>query len=83
MQYAPALFRAESSRHVVLLLVLLLSEAASAAAIGRIAAESGVDPAGAATWSVPISVSAGRGGLRRISRCSLASHQSASVRAGQ
>lgn len=64
MPYLPALFRANSSRPVVLLAVLVLSEAASAAAIGRMAAESGVDPAGAATWSVPISVTAGRGGLR-------------------
>lgn len=47
-----------------LLAALLLSQTAAAAAIGRIAAESGVDPAGAATWSVPISVTAGRGGLR-------------------
>lgn len=47
-----------------LLFSLVLSEVAGAVAVGRIAAESGVDPAGAATWSVPISVTAGRGGLR-------------------
>lgn len=47
-----------------LLAALLLGQTAGAAAIGRIVAEYGVDPAGAATWSMPISVTAGRGGLR-------------------
>lgn len=77
MQYAVASFwpatqtvastgvlRAPLSRALGLLAALLLSQVAGAAAIGRIAAESGVDPAGAATWSVPINVTAGRGGLR-------------------
>ena len=63
MQYATdALIRVFRATGIVA--ALLLSQAAGAAAIGRIAAESGVDPAGAAIWSVPISVAAGRGGLR-------------------
>jgi len=41
-----------------------LSAAAGAVAVGRVAAEFGVDPLGAATYTVPISVAAGRGGLR-------------------
>jgi RHS repeat-associated protein len=45
-------------------LMALFASSAGAAAIGRIAAESGVDPAGAATWSMPVNVTAGRGGLR-------------------
>ena len=64
MQYAPALICAQLPRHALLLALLLLNEPASAAAIGRIAAESGVDPAGAATCKMTISVTAGRGGLR-------------------
>jgi RHS repeat-associated protein len=47
-----------------LLAAVLLNQAAGAAAVGRIAAGVGVDPAGAASWSVPIDVTAGRGGLR-------------------
>lgn len=70
MQYAAG-FRSTllATAHVLKLctsgfLMALLIESAGAAAIGRIAAESGVDPAGAATWSMPINVTAGRGGLR-------------------
>jgi RHS repeat-associated protein len=36
----------------------------AAAAVGRVAAEFGVDPAGAASYTLPIAVSPGRGGLR-------------------
>ena len=56
------------------LLSQLASSVASAAAVGRIAAEFGVDPAGAATWSVPISVTAGRGGLRPAISLRYSSH---------
>ena len=48
----------------VVLAGLAVATAASAAAVGRLAAEFGVDAAGAASYSVPISVAAGRGGLR-------------------
>jgi RHS repeat-associated protein len=63
MQHVLSLFCAQLSRRAVLLAVILLSEAVSAATVGRIIAESGVNQAGAATWSMPISVTAGRGGL--------------------
>lgn len=63
---AVALIRAGLSpqRLMTVALILLLSQAANAVAVGRVEAGFGVDPAGAATWSVPISVTAGRGGLR-------------------
>ena len=43
---------------------LAMATTASATAVGRLAAEFGVDPAGAANYTVPINVAAGRGGLR-------------------
>lgn len=55
-------FRAGTT--VLLLGALAWSGGTSAAAVGRVAAEFGVDAAGAATYVVPISVAAGRGGLR-------------------
>ncbi len=48
----------------LLLGAITSSPGAGATAVGRLAAEFGVDPAGAATYVVPISVAAGRGGLR-------------------
>lgn len=45
-----------------------------ATAVGRVAAEFGVDPAGAATYVVPVSVAAGRGGLRPDISLRYASH---------
>lgn len=72
MQYAAAGFCSADQRTALIralsalgfLAALLLSQMAGAAAVGRIAAEFGVDLVGAATWSVPVSVAAGRGGLR-------------------
>lgn len=58
------------------LLMVLFAGSAGAVAIGRIAAESGVDPAGAATWSMPIDVTAGRGGLRPAVSLRYNSHES-------
>ncbi len=49
---------------VLLLGALASSAGAGATAVGRLAAGFGVDPAGAATYAVPINVAAGRGGLR-------------------
>ncbi|MEO8223873.1 MAG: FG-GAP-like repeat-containing protein, partial [Gammaproteobacteria bacterium] len=43
---------------------LAVAPLAGAAAAGRVAAEFGVDPGGAATYTLPIAVAAGRGGLR-------------------
>ncbi|MEO8444094.1 MAG: FG-GAP-like repeat-containing protein [Gammaproteobacteria bacterium] len=48
---------------------------AGAAAVGRVAAEFGVDPAGAATYTVPISVAPGRGGLRPNLALRYSSHE--------
>jgi len=49
----------------ILLVAILASTAAAAAtAVGRVAAEFGVDPTGAAIYTVPINVAPGRGGLR-------------------
>ena len=51
--------------HVSLVVAILASTAASGSpAVGRLAAEFGVDPTGAATYTVPVNVAAGRGGLR-------------------
>lgn len=55
----------QATRLAGLLLILLgASPGAGAVAVGRVAAEFGVDPAGAATYLVPVTVAAGRGGLR-------------------
>ena len=48
----------------VVLTSLAVATAASATAIGRLAAEFGVDATGGANYIVPIDVAAGRGGLR-------------------
>jgi len=48
----------------LLLGALACSSATAATAVGRIAAEFGVNPTGAATYVMPVSVAAGRGGLR-------------------
>ncbi|MEO7386406.1 MAG: FG-GAP-like repeat-containing protein [Gammaproteobacteria bacterium] len=47
---------------------------AEAVAVGRVAAEFGVDALGAATYAVPISVAAGRGGLKPVISLRYASH---------
>lgn len=63
------------SRFAGLLLgTLAWSAIAGATAVGRLAAEFGVDPAGAATYVVPVSVAAGRGGLRPNISLRYASH---------
>lgn len=53
---------------------LLCPPLAGATAVGRLAAEFGVDPAGAATYVVPVSVAPGRGGLRPNIGLRYASH---------
>ena len=58
----------------LLLGALACSPVAGATAVGRLAAEFGVDPAGAATYVVPVSVAAGRGGLRPNISLRYASH---------
>lgn len=62
------------ARLALLLFALALSPQAGATAVGRVAAEFSVDPAGAATYVVPISVAAGRGGLRPSISLRYASH---------
>lgn len=49
---------------LLLLLAWLAAGPARGVAVGRVAAEFGVDPAGAATYTVPLNVAPGRGGLR-------------------
>ncbi|MEQ1802440.1 MAG: FG-GAP-like repeat-containing protein [Gammaproteobacteria bacterium] len=58
----------------LLLAALAFSPGAGATAVGRVAAEFGVDPAGAAIYVVPIGVAAGRGGLRPNIGLRYASH---------
>ena len=52
-----------------------MATAASATAVGRLAAEFGVDATGAANYIVPITVAAGRGGLRPAIGLRYASHE--------
>ncbi|MBL8201374.1 MAG: VCBS repeat-containing protein [Chromatiales bacterium] len=58
----------------LVLVALAWTTGAGATAVGRLAAEFGVDPAGAATYVVPVSVAAGRGGLRPNIGLRYASH---------
>jgi hypothetical protein len=51
---------------------------AGGTAVGRLDAEFGVDPTGAATYNLPVNVAAGRGGLRPNIGLRYASHDGAS-----
>ncbi|TFG84844.1 MAG: hypothetical protein E4H19_09560, partial [Chromatiales bacterium] len=53
-----------SGSAIAIAAVLASTTAVGAIAVGRVAAEFGVDPTGAAIYTVPINVAPGRGGLR-------------------
>ena len=53
-----------SGNAVAVIAILATTAAPGATAVGRVAAEFGVDPTGAAIYTVPINVAPGRGGLR-------------------
>lgn len=58
----------------LLFTALGFSASAGATAVGRVAAGFGVDPVGAATYAIPVTVAAGRGGLRPDIGLRYASH---------
>jgi len=68
-----------SAGAMAVVLILASTAASGATAVGRVAADFGVDPTGAAVYNVPINVAPGRGGLRPTITLRYRSHDGAGL----